>query len=79
MTLKKKVEKLEKMIGIESDLEGARGFVMFGLQFGIIPETIDVEEMVRTCALQGISLGKIIDGIYRKNSGLPKLPSEEED
>ena len=67
------------MIGIEGGLEGARGFVMFGPRFGIIPETIDVEEMVKACAFQGISLGKIIDEIHRQSTGLPKLPCEEED
>lgn len=78
MTLKRKVEKLEKMIGVERDLEKARGFVMFGLRFGIFPGTIDFEEMVKKCASQKLSLATIIDEIH-KNTGLPKLPSEEED
>ena len=79
MTLKRKVEKLEKVIGVEGDLEEARGFVMFGMRFGILPPTIDFEEMVKACASEGISMGKLIDGINRKNAGLPKLPCAEED
>lgn len=79
MTIKRKVEKLEKMIGVERDLEKARGFVMFGLRFGILPGTIDFEKTVQAFASKGISLGKIIQEIHQKNKGVPKLPSEEED
>ena len=74
MSLKRKVEQLEKLLGIEGDLEGARGFVMFGLRFGILPETIDFEKLVKACASEGISLGKIIDEIHKESIGLPKLP-----
>jgi hypothetical protein len=79
MTLKRKVEKLEKIIGEEADLEKARGFVMFGMRFGLLPETIDFEEMVKACASKGISLGTIIDEILQENTGLPRLPSQAED
>lgn len=79
MSLKKKVEKLEKTIGCENDLGGARVAVMFGLQFGIFPKTIDFEKTVQAFASEKISLGKIIEEIHRKSKGLPKLPSEEKD
>jgi len=79
MTLKRKVEKLEKMIGVERDLEKARGFVMFGLSFGLLPETIDFEKMVEACASKGISLEKIIHEILEKTRGLPPLPFQSED
>ena len=79
MTLKRKVEKLEKIIGVEADLEKARGFVMFGMRFGFLPETTDIEKAVEAFASQGISLGKIIDEILQENTGLPRLPSQAED
>ncbi|MCK5268445.1 MAG: hypothetical protein KAR07_09765 [Spirochaetes bacterium] len=74
MSLKKKVEKLEKTIGLENDPVGARAAVMFGWEFGIFPKDTDIEKKVKVFAAKGISLGKIIDKIQQENSGLPPLP-----
>ena len=79
MNLKKKVQTLEKTIGLENDSVGARAAVMFGLQFGILPKDIDIKKMVKVFAAKGISLGKIIDEIHQENAGLPSLPSQAED
>ena len=79
MSIKKKLDRLERAIGFEDDLNGARDAVRFALEFGILTETTDVGKTVEAFVSEGISLEKIIDEIHRKNNGLPKLTSEEED
>ena len=79
MSIKKKLDRLERAIGFEDDLNGARDAVRFALEFGILTETTDVDKTVEAFALNGMNMRKIIGEIHRKSTGLPKLPSEEED
>lgn len=79
MSLKSRVDKLEKAVGIEDPVQGARDLVQFSIDYGILPADIDFEAAVKACAEEGLSMGKIIREIQNKSQGLPKLPCFQED
>lgn len=77
MNLKRRLQKLEDRLGVKSDFEEARNLVMFAVNYGIIPETVDIESIVHSFASRGITMKKIIEKIYHKANGLPPLPCKE--
>ena len=79
MSLKRRVAKLEKAVGIEDPVKAAADLVQLSIEIGIFPKDIDFESMVKFCAEEGLSLKKIIQEIQAESQGLPKLPCEQED
>ena len=83
MSLKRRIGKLEKAVGVEDPVQGAVNLVRFSIDYGILPPDIDFEEEVRKCAKAGLSLSKIIreiiQEIHARSNGLPQLPCYRED
>jgi hypothetical protein len=74
VSLKTRVKKLEKRLGGEDDLDGARDLVKFAVQFGIFPQTIDIEKAAQAFAEDGLTMEMIFSAVVDRNKG--KLPSE---
>lgn len=75
MSLKSKVERLEKKLGGD-DERGARALVEVGLELGILNKSIDVEKTVQEFVGQGLTLKSLLEEIDGSSLGLPCLRDE---
>ena len=80
MTVKKRIEKIEKLAKLENPMSGARDLVMLCIETGMFGdidiEKIDIkkaaEELAAKFAATGFTLGKVLDDIAREGPPLPK-------
>jgi hypothetical protein len=80
MSLKSRVEKLEKSISPEDALDAARRLVRFMIDFEMIKEgaRFDPEQLAREFAAQNITMASILQDIWDESDGVPIPPGARE-